>query len=151
MENSFGESLLSPQLFLNQTYLFVDEKFDGSVRRGFRENLKVQSFFAEQTEVYKAEFNSFFTNPNLSAAFIVFPQNLKQLVYKKIISEKDFKELSKLLKKDKHLLYVIKRNENAYNFVIIAENDETAKKLIKDLADSPKLVLGEINLQNQQK
>ena len=144
LEKSFGESLLTPQLFLNQTYLFVDKDFDDSVRYDFRRTLKVQSLYAEQEDLKTAQIKDYFANPNLSSAFIIFPNNLKLLADKKVISDQDFKQIGKRLKKGKHLLYAIKRNENAYNFVIIAETEETAKKLVGDLAKAPKLFLGEI-------
>ena len=142
LETKFGASLISPKLFLNQTYLFLDEKFDSSIQNNFRRNLMAQSFFVEQSEFSKTEFTYYFANPNLSSTFIIFPQTVKYLTKSKVISTKAFKEINKIAKTKKNFLFSIKRNENAYIFIIVAENSENAILLSKELSEAPKIFIG---------
>lgn len=144
MEKNFGESLTSPKFCLAQPFLFVDEKFDKSLRSHFRRTIDVASLYGETGDLNKSELKNFVENQNLNSAFILQPKSLNQLFVKKIVTTKDFKEIVKIYKTEKKVLYAVKRNENAYVFIIIAENDEAAKSLIQKLTGSPKAILGKI-------
>lgn len=142
LEKTFGERLLSPQLYLGQAFMFVDEKFDPSIRGSYQQIMKTASLSSRQGNINGANFEEYFSSPNLSAVFIVQPQNAEHLASKKVISARDFKEIRQAVKAEKKILYAIKRGENAYTFIIIAENNDAAKELLTNLAASPQAFTG---------
>jgi hypothetical protein len=148
LEKSFGEKLTSPNLYLGQAYLFLDEPFAPSLRQLIRQTLNSNSLFSEQNSLEKASLNAYFNQPNLSSVFVVQPKNLKQLVNRKVISNERFEELQKIYETDKNLLFSFKRNLNSYTFIVVTEDNETVKKLIQDLANSPKSFVGKFISKN---
>lgn len=142
LEKTFGEKLTSPRLFLAQSFLFLDGKFDAQMRRPIRQTLNISSLYSQTGDLGKIDLEEYFGQPNLSSVFIVNPINLKQLATRKVVTDKDLKEIEKIYKTEKRALYSVKRNENAFTFIVVAENDESAKKVIEDLASAPKSFVG---------
>ncbi len=142
IEKSFGEQLTSPRLYLGQSFIFLDENFDNSLRRQIRQTLNIASLYSESGDLAKTNLNDYFKLPNLSSVFIVQPKNINQLAVRKIVLDKDLKEIKKIFKAEKKVLFSFKRNENAYTFIVVAENQETALKLIEDLANASKSFVG---------
>lgn len=142
IEKAFGNKLTTPTLYLGQSFVFMDGKFDQSLRRSIRQTLHIASLYSESGDLAKTELKDYFDSPNLSSVFIVQPTSMNQLVSRKIISDKDLKEIQKIYKAEKKALFSFKRNENAYTFIVVAENDESAKQLIQDLANAPKSFVG---------
>ena len=70
---------------------------------------------------------------------------MKQLVSRKVIAEKDFKQIQQIYKTDKKVLYSVKRNKSSYIFVIVADDIETVRKLTQDLANVSKAFVGKFN------
>lgn len=142
LEKTFGDKLTSPTLYLAQAFLFLDSNFETSLRQIYRQNLNTASLYSQQGDLSKNSLSDFFNNPNLSSVFIIHPKNVGQLATKKVITNKDQKEIEKTIKTEKRALYSIKRNENAYLFIIAAEDNNSAIELIKDLAGASKAFTG---------
>jgi hypothetical protein len=142
LEKAFGEKLTSPKLYLGQAFMFIDEQFDRELRRPLRQTLNIASLYSEHGDLSKIALDDFVNNPNLSSIYLVSPKSIKSLVSRKIITDKHAKEIQKIYKSEKKVLYSLKRNPNAYVFIAVAENDESLKQIVQDLANAEKSFIG---------
>jgi hypothetical protein len=70
---------------------------------------------------------------NLSALFIVHPDNLIQLKEKGILSKSDFEQLKNQYKKNEQVLFSFKRTSSAIGYIVVANDYEKALNLIEKL------------------
>lgn len=136
LEKAFGDDLLKPKLYLSEMFLFVDKKYNASLRRGVRRVLEPVSLYASEGSLGDAEvLESFNSQPRLSSVFIVHPDNIAELSQKKIITETQSKRIKSEYDAEGAVLFAAERAAPfTYVFIIAAKDSDGAIKLIEKLS-----------------
>jgi hypothetical protein len=136
LEKAFGEDLLKPKLYLSEMFLFVDKKYNVSMRRSVRKTLETASFYASEGSLDEPEILDTFTSePRLNSVFIVHPDNIKQLSDYRIISEAQAKQIQAEFEAKQAVLFSARRAEPfTYIYIAVAKDAESVGKLIEKLA-----------------
>jgi hypothetical protein len=137
LEKAFGEDLLRPKLYLSEMFLFMDDKYSVSIRRDARRILETASFYAsEGSWTDENILDDYETRPRLNSVFIVHPDNIEQLSENKIISEAQAKQIQNEYDAKRQVLFSTERAPFTYVYIVVAENSDTAKKIIEKLANA---------------
>jgi hypothetical protein len=136
LEKAFGEDLLKPKLYLSEMFLFVDKKYNVSLRRGVRKTLETASFYAAEGALTDENIlDSFTSEPRLNSVFIIHPDNIKQLADHRIISEAQAKRIQAEFDSKQAVLFSAPRAAPfTYVYVVVAKDAASAGKLIEKLA-----------------
>lgn len=137
LEKSFGADLLRPKLYLSEMFLFVDKKIGVSMRRDVRRMLETASFYSVEADWSdKNTLDDFQNNPRLNSVFIVHPDNIGELVKNKIITDVQLKTVQNELSAKRQILFGTERAPFTYVYIVVAQDADSAKKLIGKLADA---------------
>lgn len=134
LEKAFGDDLTNPKLYLGEQFLFVDERV-GSLRRDVRRKLEVFSFYAAEGNWNETGlFDDYKSHPKLNSLFIVYPDNIGELVKNKIVGGAQLAEIRAEFDRKGAVLYNAERAAFTYNYIIVAKDKDAANKLIDQLA-----------------
>ena len=143
LESAFGDSLLAPQLFLNEMYLMVDARVGTGLARPVRQALHSTSVYSEEAAWSEpgilADYRK---NPRLNAVFLVHPENVMELANRGILPLEEVKAIAQRAAQEGKALYAFERAPGTYIFVLVAKDAETAKALAGQLAGARKGFLG---------
>lgn len=136
LEKAFGEDLLKPKLYLSEMFLFVDKKYNVSMRRSVRKTLETASFYSSEGSLTDANIlDAFRSQPRLNSVFIVHPDNIAQLSNYKIISEAQAKQIQAEFDAKQAVLFSAQRAAPfTYVYIVVAVDAESVGKLIEKLA-----------------
>lgn len=136
LEQALGNELAAPKLMLNEMVLVADGKFDGKFRDTVRKAMRASSMYtSEGNWSDERTLKSYRENSNLSALFIVHPENINQLKDKNILSSTDLESIKKALKEKGKLIYSFRRTQNAPAYVLSAPTYDDTLKLVEKLAE----------------
>ena len=139
LEKAFGEDLLKPKLYLSEMFLFVDKKYNVSMRRSVRKILETASLYASEGSLTDANILDYFSSePRLNSLFIVHPDNIGQLSNYKIISQMQAKQIQEEFDSKQAVLFGAERAPFTYVYIVVAKDAESAGKLIEKLAGAQK-------------
>ena len=137
LEKAFGADLLKPKLYLSEQFLFVDEKYAGSVRRDARRTLEAVSFYASEGSLTDARvLDDYRNHPRLNSLFIVHPDNLAELARNKIVTDAQLKTIQNEYAANQSVLFAATRAPFTYVYIIAAKDADGVKKLVETLANA---------------
>lgn len=136
LEKAFGEDLLKPKLYLSEMFLFVDKKYNVSMRRNVRKILGTASVYASEGSLADADMlDSFASETRLNSVFIVHPDNINQLAIYKIISQMQARRIQQEFEAKQSVLFSAERAAPfTYVYIAVAKDAESVGKLIEKLA-----------------
>jgi len=138
LEKAFGDDLLKPKLYLSEMFLFVDAKYNVSIRRDVRRTLETASLYSvEAAWNEKNILDDYENNPRLNSVFIVHPDNLAELTGNKVISEEQLKSIKDEYDARGQVLFNSERAASfTFTYIVVAKDADEAKKLIEILANA---------------
>lgn len=136
LEQSFGDDLLRPKLYLSEMFLFVDQKYGTSMRRQVRRTLEPASLYASEGALNEKSLETYRTSPGLSAVLVVYPDNVPLLVQHGVVSEAQGKAIQDELAARQRVLFAFERAPFTYGYVVVAQDAEGVTKLIQTLAEA---------------
>jgi hypothetical protein len=138
LERAFGEDLIKPKLYLSELFLFVDEdyKSEGALRRGARKILEAASYYTVEGKLSDKNLAEFRKNERLNSLFIIRPENVKELVANKIISETEANRIQQGLDTRGEVLFNKERAPFTYVYIVTAKDVAGANKTVEKLANS---------------
>lgn len=135
LEKAFGADLLRPKLYLSEMFLFVDKKYNVSMRRSVRRTLETASLYASEGSLTDENIlEAYQSQPQLNSVFIVHPDNLAELALRKIVSGAQAKEIRDEFDRKQTVLFGAERAPFTYVYIVVAKDAEGAGKLIEKLA-----------------
>lgn len=134
LEQVFKSELTSPRLLLRELVFVTDGKFNGELSDTFRKAIRASSTYSSDGDWDDARtLKVYREKPNMNAVIIIHSSNLNQLLKKNILSSQDFDLLKKSLKQDAGTIYSFKRSAITTGYVIVADSDDAAAKLVEKL------------------
>jgi len=136
MKAAFGDELTRPLLFLNEAFLFVDEPFGLEFSREVRNRLRVASAYTRVRAAIDADaIKPFTSQPNLSAVFVVRPNQLPALEAEKILTPDQARILKAGAEQEGSQMMGLRRSPYSRTFIIVASDVEAARREVGRLAD----------------
>jgi len=140
MKHEFGAELTAPSLYLNEAYLYIDQRIGQEFSGELRRELHISGAYTSVSDRVTAEtVGDFAQQPNLSAVFVIPPDQIDALVSTGVI---DVADATTIRRAKKPALFGRRRGATAYTFVILAESASEAKPALKNLALAKSMFMG---------
>jgi len=143
MKEAFGPDLTRPSLYLNEAFIYVDEKFGMAFAQKARKSLAIGSAYMSVSNLVDAGIREGYERQaSLSALFVVPPSQVDALVEQNVISSAEAAAIKDELATNKSALLGHPRSPHAYTFLVVADDSDEASREITRIASAPKLFSG---------
>lgn len=143
LKAEFGTSITKPSMFLTNAFIYVDNRLGLPFAQQIRRDLRVASAYMGTADaIDERALQSFTSQPNLSAIFVIPAAQLDALRENKVLDAQAIDVIRAALKKEKSVLFAQPRSAMAHSFVIVAEDKEEGAKRVAELAAAPALFQG---------
>ena len=143
LKEEFGSELTKPILFLNEAFIYVDERFGRPFMRELRQTLGVASAYTQMANRVTAQaLGELKSQPNISAIIVVPPGQVDALVAEGVLTAADAAAIRGEIAERKGALYAVQRSPMAYAFVIVTDDAAEASQWAALISKAPAFTAG---------
>lgn len=135
LKKSFGDEITSPTLFLNESFIYVNNKLGSDFGRSILQTFRVsRSSMSVSNKVERSSTSTFREMPNMTSIFVVGSNQLGELGETEVLAPSDVIAVRQALRTSKSLIYAVPRGSMAHTFVLVADDKSEAEQLTARLA-----------------